>query len=81
MERIAQRELRNDNATVINRVAEGESFVITRNGEPIAELRPYSATRSRFIKREALANLQPAGVRIDRHDFRRDSDANLDPYA
>jgi len=80
MERIAQRELRNDNATIINRVEEGESFVITRNGEPIAELRPYTAGRSRFVKRDALEKLRTAGVRIDRHEFRRDADDELDPY-
>ncbi len=30
---IAQRELRNDNAKVIDAVTAGETFVVTRNGE------------------------------------------------
>ncbi len=41
---IAQRELRNQNAKVIEAVTAGETFVVTRNGEPVAELRPIRAT-------------------------------------
>ena len=36
---ITQRELRNDNAEIIRRVEAGESFVVARNGVPVAELR------------------------------------------
>lgn len=81
MKTIAQRELRNDNAKIISRVAEGESFIVTRNGEPLAELRPFTATRSRFIRRAALEAFGPAAQRIDRHNFRRDLDESLDPDA
>ncbi|MBO9522436.1 MAG: type II toxin-antitoxin system Phd/YefM family antitoxin [Nocardioidaceae bacterium] len=38
MRTISQRELRNDNAEVIRAVLEGETFLITRNGEPVAVL-------------------------------------------
>jgi prevent-host-death family protein len=41
---IAQRELRNNNADILNRVAAGESFVVTRNGVAIADVVPHSAT-------------------------------------
>jgi len=41
-ESIAQRQLRNDNAEIMRRVEAGESFVITRNGRPIADLVPHS---------------------------------------
>lgn len=34
---IPQRVLRNDNAKVIDAVAAGETFVVTRGGEPGAE--------------------------------------------
>lgn len=37
---IAQRESRNDKAKVIAAVTAGEAFVVTSNGEPVAELRP-----------------------------------------
>ena len=48
---IGQRELRNDNAKVIDAVAAGETFVVTRNGTPVAELRPVNARRPRFVAR------------------------------
>lgn len=75
---IAQRELRNDNAKVIEAVAGGESFVVTRNGEPVAELRPIRAGRRAFISREEVAALATADVRIDRHQFRADLDQVID---
>lgn len=39
---ISQRELRNDNAKVVRRVLAGESFIVTRNGVPVADLVPHS---------------------------------------
>ena len=75
---IAQRELRNDNAKVIDAVTAGETFVVTRNGEPVAELRPIQAGRRAFISRDELAALGTAGVRIDRHRFRADLDRWID---
>lgn len=35
---IGQRELRNDNADIMRRVEAGESFTVTRNGRPVADL-------------------------------------------
>lgn len=40
MRSISQRELRNDNAEVIRSVEQGESFVVTKHGSPVAVLRP-----------------------------------------
>ncbi len=75
---IAQRELRNENAKVIEAVKAGETFVVTRNGEPVAELRPLRAGRSVFISREEVTALAAADVRIDRHQFRADLDQVID---
>ena len=75
---IAQRELRNENAKVIEAVTAGETFIVTRNGEPVAELRPHRAGRRTFISREELAALAPGAVRIDRKAFRADLDAVID---
>ena len=75
---IPQRELRNDNARVIEAVRSGETFVVTRNGEPVAELRPLAPGRPSFIAREAIIALAGAGVRIDRHQFRDDLDRVID---
>ena len=41
-ETISQRELRNDNAEIMRRVEAGESFVVTRNGKPIADIVPHA---------------------------------------
>lgn len=71
---IPQRELRNENAKVIAAVAAGESFVVTRNGEQVAELRPLRPGRRRFITRDEVATLARAGVRIDPQQFRDDID-------
>ncbi len=75
---IAQRELRNENAKVIDAVTAGESFVITRNGEPVAELRPIRAGRRTFISRADVVALARAHVRIDRDQFRADLDDVID---
>ena len=75
---IAQRELRNENAKVMDAVAGGETFVVTRNGEPVAELRPWRAHRRTFISRAEVAALAAANVRIDRDQFRADLDAVID---
>lgn len=78
MRSIAQRELRNDNAKVIEAVVAGESFVVTRNGEPVAELRPVRAGRRTFISRDEVAALTTPALRIDRGRFRDDLDRVID---
>jgi prevent-host-death family protein len=75
---IAQRELRNENAKVIDAVVAGETFVVTRNGEPVAELRPIRAGRRAFISRDEVAALAAADVRIDHRQFRADLDRLID---
>ncbi len=71
---IAQRELRNDNAKVIDAVAAGETFVVTRNGVPVAELRPIQQTRRTFVPSAELLVLAATGPRINRKQFRADLD-------
>lgn len=53
-ETIGQRQLRNDNAEIMRRVEAGESFVVTRNGKPIADLTPHGPAHrpKRFTLRE-----------------------------
>ena len=75
---IAQRDLRNENAKVIEAVTAGETFIITRNGEPVAELRPLRAGRRTFITRDEVASLAAAPVRIDHRRFREDLDRLID---
>ncbi|HET8659451.1 MAG TPA: type II toxin-antitoxin system prevent-host-death family antitoxin, partial [Micromonosporaceae bacterium] len=40
MTEVAVRDLRNRGGEILNRVAAGEASTVTRNGEPIAGLRP-----------------------------------------
>lgn len=75
---IAQRQLRNENAQVIAAVAAGETFVVTRNGEPVAELRPIRQSRRTFMSRQDLASLAAGGERIDHRVFRADLDRLID---
>jgi prevent-host-death family protein len=42
MSEITVRELRNRGGAVLDRVAKGEALTVTRDGEPIAELRPLA---------------------------------------
>lgn len=75
---IAQRELRNQNAEIIAAVEAGATFVVTRNGVPVAELRPLPRGRRRFVSRAEIAAVAGAGPCLDAAAFRRDLDAALD---
>lgn len=75
---IAQRDLRNNNAAIIAAVATGESFIVTKNGTPVAELHPVTHPRRRFVPRAELAPVAGQGPHIDAHRFRDDLDALLD---
>jgi prevent-host-death family protein len=78
---IAQRELRNDNAEIIRRVEAGETFVVTRNGVPVAELRPLPAGRQRVVHRDRLAEVARRLDPLDGARLRADLDDVADPWA
>ena len=73
---ISQRELRNDSAAVLREVESGQTLVITRNGTPVAELRPLGPRR--FVPRERLAHAAKVAPRVDAQRFRADVDAFID---
>jgi prevent-host-death family protein len=63
MKRISQRDLRNGSAALMDAVERGESFLITRHGVEVAELRPIpvnSFVASAELK-AAFASLPPGG--------------------
>ncbi len=67
---VAARELRNDTAGLLRRVAEGEEIVITTRGKPVAALIPLPAERRRWLPRAELARRLAAtqadsGLRAD----------------
>lgn len=75
---IAQRELRNQNAAIIAAVAAGESFVVTRNGTPVAELRPVTTARRTFLPKAEVAAVAANSGHIDTGAFRADVDRVID---
>jgi prevent-host-death family protein len=75
---IAQRELRNQNSQIMNAVAAGQSFVITRNGAPVAELRPLAAGRRRFVPRAEVVAVSARGPHLDAAAFRLDLEGALE---
>ena len=80
MAEIAQRELRNDNAEIIRRVEAGETFTITRNGIPVAELRPLPAGRKRVVHRAHLAEVARRLEPLDGERLRAELDDVADPW-
>lgn len=76
-ETIAQRQLRNDSGEIMRRVEAGESFVVTRNGKPVADLTPHGdhpKKRRRTVgqMQEDFRNLPP----IDVEQWYRDREAD-----
>jgi prevent-host-death family protein len=69
------RELRNKGGEVVDRVLAGERITVTRDGRPVAELRPLPAapiSATELVERfRRLPPVDPAG-------FRRDVDAVID---
>ncbi|MGI8612784.1 MAG: type II toxin-antitoxin system Phd/YefM family antitoxin [Nocardioidaceae bacterium] len=56
MTRVASRELRNDTAGLLRRVAAGEDVIITVRGEPVAQLVPvHPPSGRRWLPRAELA--------------------------
>jgi prevent-host-death family protein len=76
METVTVRELRNHGGRVLDRVAGGESLVVTKDGANVAELRPLArrglSPTELVARRRALPFVDPDGLR-------RDLDSVLDP--
>jgi prevent-host-death family protein len=76
MESVTVRDLRNKGGEVLDRVERGERVIVTRDGRPVAELRPLprrSARTAELIERRK--RLPP----VDDVALRRDIDAVVDP--
>jgi len=76
MSEVSIRDLRNHGGDVVDRVARGERFTITRSGRPVAELRPLDREpvplAVLIARRRRLPHLDPARIR-------KDLDQVLDP--
>ena len=69
---ITQRELRNENAAVMDAVEAGETIVVTRNGTAVAELRPVR--RQRLVMTAELLNAFHGLPPSDNDAMRAESD-------
>jgi prevent-host-death family protein len=69
------RDLRNHGGHVLDRVAAGERFMITRDGKPVALLQPIPRNR---LKAQAVVERFRALPPVDPDALRRDIDAVID---
>lgn len=75
-ETIPQRQLRNDSGEIMRRVEAGESFVITRNGKPVADLVPHAPPpRRRPTLRELQEDMRSLPP-VDVEQWYRDREAD-----
>ncbi|MBA3286393.1 MAG: type II toxin-antitoxin system prevent-host-death family antitoxin [Acidimicrobiia bacterium] len=69
MVEVTVRELRNHGGEVLDRVIAGERLTVTRDGRPVAELRPLprsAAAAGDLLRRWShLPHVDPAAVRAD----------------
>ena len=76
MRTITQRQLRNESAAILRDVQSGQRMIVTRNGTPVAELRPVSSRR--FLPRSAIAEAAATAPRIDAGRFDAFVDQGVD---
>jgi prevent-host-death family protein len=72
---VSIRDLRNRSADVLAEVARGETLIVTRDGEPIAELRPLPR---RGLSVTELIDHRKNLPRVDPDELRRDIDSIFD---
>ena len=70
---VAVRDLRNHGGEILSRVAGGETLTVTRDGDPVAELRPLPRRPLQaglLLERwHALPAVNPAKLRADIDEF------------
>jgi prevent-host-death family protein len=75
METVTIRDLRNHGGEVVGRVEAGEHVTVTRDGRPVAELRPL---RSRGVSAAALLGRWRHVPAVDAAALRQDVDTVID---
>jgi antitoxin (DNA-binding transcriptional repressor) of toxin-antitoxin stability system len=74
--KITQRELRNRSGKIMRALDRGETFIVTRNGLPVGELRPVP--RRLYVPATEVSAAFDRAPRLDRGRFRRDLDRLVD---
>lgn len=75
VESVTVRDLRNKGGEVLDRVERGERVVVTRDGRPVAELRPLPRRSARTVDLIERSKWLP---HIDPDVLRRDIDTVID---
>jgi prevent-host-death family protein len=75
MKRVTIRELRDHGGDVVGRVETGEHLIVTRDGRPVAELRPV---RARGLSADVLLERWHRLPAVDAGALRRDIDSAHD---
>lgn len=75
MANVTVRDLRNKGGRVLQRVVRGESFTVTLDGQPVAELRPLPA---RVVPGAVLLERWRGLPLVDSRRLRADLDRSLD---
>jgi antitoxin (DNA-binding transcriptional repressor) of toxin-antitoxin stability system len=75
-DQISQRELRNDSGRIMRALDEGRSFVVTRNGRPVGELRPLR--RDRFVAATVAVEVFKNAPALNWDRMRKDLDLVVD---
>ena len=76
MDTVTIRELRNRGGEVVDRVEAGEHVTVTRDGRPVAELRPL---RARGLSAAVLLERWQRLPTVDATRLRRDVDSVIEP--
>jgi prevent-host-death family protein len=75
MEKVTIRDLRNHGGDVVERVTRGEALTVTRDGQPVAELRPIAR---RPLPAATLLSRWRALPYVDAGKLKADIDEALD---
>jgi prevent-host-death family protein len=69
---ISAREANQHFSDILGRAAQGESIIITRRGEPVAQLAPYSGSPKRSQAWDRLLATLETGLPLGGERFNRD---------
>jgi prevent-host-death family protein len=73
---ITQRQLRNQSGEIMRALDRGQSFIVTRNGVPVAELSPIK--QRQFVTRERIGEIFAEAPEVNQETFRADVDRLVD---
>jgi len=74
--KLTQRELRNNSGEIMRALDGGEDFIVTRNGKPVGELRPYRPRQ--FVPKDVLLAAFKGAPSIDYEELIADIDRYVD---